>query len=140
MSYLVRRLLENTSNEGFLRAKFAENISAEELLRDPGKLVRPDGASPPGPPISTAQDRHRKNGAFLVSGPADIYQNSPLVNFVYKDSQDKMESALHEVRSRFGEKHPLVIGGGARQIETVRRCVEGAQRLGEADQRNHALL
>src|SRR5438045_833119 len=111
MSYLVRRLLENTSNEGFLRAKFAENISAEELLRDPGKLVRPDGASPPGPPISTAQDRHRKNGAFLVSGPADIYQNSPLVNFVYKDSQDKMESALHEVRSRFGEKHPLVIGG-----------------------------
>src|SRR5437762_1308388 len=25
MSYLVRRLLENTSNEGFLRAKFSEN-------------------------------------------------------------------------------------------------------------------
>ena len=29
MSYLVRRLLENTSNEGFLRAKFAENVSEE---------------------------------------------------------------------------------------------------------------
>src|SRR5215471_6429814 len=27
MSYLVRRLLENTSNEGFLRAKFSENVS-----------------------------------------------------------------------------------------------------------------
>src|SRR6266496_3028585 len=27
MAYLVRRLLENTSNEGFLRAKFAENVS-----------------------------------------------------------------------------------------------------------------
>src|SRR5207244_12068656 len=39
MAYLVRRLLENTSNEGFLRAKFAENVSAEELLRDPRELV-----------------------------------------------------------------------------------------------------
>ena len=29
MAYLVRRLLENTSNEGFLRAKFAENVSAK---------------------------------------------------------------------------------------------------------------
>ena len=28
MSYLVRRLLENTSNEGFLRAKFSDNVSA----------------------------------------------------------------------------------------------------------------
>src|ERR1700726_1830931 len=39
MSYLVRRLLENTSNEGFLRAKFSENVSAEQLLRDPDELI-----------------------------------------------------------------------------------------------------
>src|SRR5438874_7084337 len=39
MAYLVRRLLENTSNEGFLRAKFAENVSAGQLLRDPRDLV-----------------------------------------------------------------------------------------------------
>src|SRR5437588_3977579 len=37
MSYLVTRLLESTSKEGFLRAKFAENVSAEELLRDPAE-------------------------------------------------------------------------------------------------------
>src|SRR5213079_2575330 len=41
MAYLVRRLLENTSNEGFLRAKFAENVPAKELLRDPRELIRP---------------------------------------------------------------------------------------------------
>src|SRR5215475_1267914 len=41
MSYLVRRLLENTSNEGFLRAKFAENVPAKELLRDPKELITP---------------------------------------------------------------------------------------------------
>src|SRR5438132_115021 len=40
MSYLVRRLLENTSNEGFLRAKFSEHVSAKELLRDPGEIIR----------------------------------------------------------------------------------------------------
>src|SRR6266404_3225913 len=39
MSYLVRRLLENTSNEGFLRAKFSEHVSAAQLLCDPCDLV-----------------------------------------------------------------------------------------------------
>ncbi len=35
MAYLVRRLLENTSNEGFLRARFSANKSITELLIDP---------------------------------------------------------------------------------------------------------
>src|SRR6266576_1184849 len=43
MAYLVRRLLENTSNEGFLRAKFAENVSEQELLRDPKELIKLNG-------------------------------------------------------------------------------------------------
>jgi len=38
-------------------------------------------------------------------------KNAPLVSFIYKDNQDKMQSALREVRKRFGEKHPLYIGG-----------------------------
>src|SRR5438270_3171219 len=112
MAYLVRRLLENTSNEGFLRAKFAENVPAKELLRDPRELVKPDGASPPKSASAVAtQNQHRKNGPSLDIAPGDVYRNSPLVNFAYKDSQDKMQSALHEVRKRFGEKYPLVIGG-----------------------------
>src|SRR5438046_4956029 len=49
MSYLVRRLLENTSNEGFLRAKFSENASTEDLLRDPCEILRRNrnGVLPP---------------------------------------------------------------------------------------------
>jgi RHH-type transcriptional regulator, proline utilization regulon repressor / proline dehydrogenase / delta 1-pyrroline-5-carboxylate dehydrogenase len=103
MAYLVRRLLENTSNEGFLRAKFAENVPAKELLRDPRELIRraPDSAR-----VSDS-----KNGASLHARPGDTFKNAPLVSFVYKDSQDKMQSALREVRKRFGEKHPLYIGG-----------------------------
>src|SRR5437773_2468983 len=112
MSYLVRRLLENTSNEGFLRAKFSENVSADELLRDPKELVRQNRANLSETMIpAITEDRAPKNGASIESPPGDIYENSPLVNFVYQESQEKMRTALHEVRNRFGEKYPLVIGG-----------------------------
>src|SRR6184192_1341978 len=112
MAYLVRRLLENTSNEGFLRAKFAENVSAEELLRDPKELVRQNRAQLPETTIpAITEDRHHKNGASIESPPGDIYENSPLVNFVYQESQEKMRTALREMHNRFGEKYPLVIGG-----------------------------
>ena len=112
MSYFVRRLLENTSNEGFLRAKFSENVSAEELLRDPKELVRQNRAQLTETTIpAITEDRHHKNGASIESPPGDIYENSPLVNFVYQESQEKMRTALREVHNRFGEKYPLVIGG-----------------------------
>src|SRR5205085_7586388 len=35
MAYLVRRLLENTSNDSFLRAGFIENVSPKALLENP---------------------------------------------------------------------------------------------------------
>lgn len=35
MAYLVRRLLENTANESFLRAGFTEHVPEEQLLRNP---------------------------------------------------------------------------------------------------------
>ena len=113
MSYLVRRLLENTSNEGFLRAKFSENVAAEELLRDPNELLRRDGEKQESGSVApaTIEHRHQENDPSLQASPSDIYENSPLVNFVYKESQEKMRSALREVRNRFGEKYPLVIGG-----------------------------
>src|SRR5438034_5586575 len=109
MAYLVRRLLENTSNEGFLRAKFAENVSAKELLRDPTELIKPAVAGIGDPGGSASADG--KNSTSLDIASADVYRNSPLVNFAYKDSQEKMQGALREVRKRFGEKYPLVIGG-----------------------------
>lgn len=39
MAYLVRRLLENTSNESWLRSKFAENQSTDKLLQDPKSVM-----------------------------------------------------------------------------------------------------
>jgi RHH-type proline utilization regulon transcriptional repressor/proline dehydrogenase/delta 1-pyrroline-5-carboxylate dehydrogenase len=35
MAYLVRRLLENTANESFLRASFSDRVPEDQLLRNP---------------------------------------------------------------------------------------------------------
>src|SRR6266404_2570458 len=84
MSYLVRRLLENTSNEGFLRAKCAENGSEEQLLRDPRELL--NGAQPSAT-SATTQARQMHNGASFDPPAGDTYENASLVNFVYKENQ-----------------------------------------------------
>ena len=130
MSYLVRRLLENTSNEGFLRAKFSEHVSATQLLRDPRELLngekplalsvipsagerssREDTKVTSTRFLDFAQDdRAGRNGATLET-PGDTYKNASLVNFVYPECQENMRNALREVRAHFGQKHPLVIDG-----------------------------
>ncbi|MGH9072841.1 MAG: bifunctional proline dehydrogenase/L-glutamate gamma-semialdehyde dehydrogenase, partial [Acidimicrobiales bacterium] len=48
MSYLIRRLLENTSNEGFVRARFAEGKSIDQLVAAPaaGELPEPEAPAP----------------------------------------------------------------------------------------------
>ena len=109
MAYLVRRLLENTSNEGFLRAKFAENVPAKELLRDPKDLIQP--ASVESADSGRSSQSNVKNGTSLHTTAGHSFRNAPLVSFIYKDSQDKMQSALREARKRLGEKYPLYIGG-----------------------------
>ena len=48
MAYLVRRLLENTSNESFLRAGFLERVPEERLLMNPAHLSTSKSASPAG--------------------------------------------------------------------------------------------
>ena len=135
MSYLVRRLLENTSNEGFLRAKFSEHVSGAQLLRDPRDLVNgavatsvipsevegsrsrtfevtseePIGLSWTG--IFARDDGTGRNGATRETLPGDTYRNASLTNFVYPESQGRMRVALRDVRARFGQKYPLVIDG-----------------------------
>ncbi len=109
MSYLVRRLLENTSNEGFLKAKFSDNASAAQLLRDPSEIIRSSLRSQAATPAATSSPD--RNGAALAPPPADTYENAPLVNFVHRSSQEQMRAALEEMRGRLGQKYPLVIDG-----------------------------
>src|SRR6476619_4799366 len=118
MAYLVRRLLENTSNEGFLRAKFSENVPAKELLRDPRDLIKPsiagtglsaEASAKAGDSGGISESNHT-NDASLHATVGHSFRNAPLVSLIYKESQGKMQSELREARKRFGEKYPLYIG------------------------------
>lgn len=91
MAYLVRRLLENTSNDSFLRQTFTEHLAIEKLL------MKPSSHSATEPPVS---DEHR-NG----------FRNEPLTDFAQQHNRDAMLQALSEVREQFGQEYPLVIDG-----------------------------
>ncbi|HET9418372.1 MAG TPA: L-glutamate gamma-semialdehyde dehydrogenase [Chthoniobacterales bacterium] len=118
MAYLVRRLLENTSNEGFLRAKFSENVSEQELLRDPREVLvenRNSALSRLNPTTTMAttlmQDRQVTRGISREIPPGDTYENAPLTNFALRENQEDMRAALRDMRARLGQEYPLVING-----------------------------
>jgi RHH-type transcriptional regulator, proline utilization regulon repressor / proline dehydrogenase / delta 1-pyrroline-5-carboxylate dehydrogenase len=106
MAYLVRRLLENTSNEGFLRAKFSANRSMTELLRDPADL------NPPAPHIDSGMNE-RTGDQELASPLAQkpSFANEPPADFSIETVRQKFEAALSSVRKRFGRFYPLIIDG-----------------------------
>ncbi len=82
MAYLVRRLLENTSNESFLRSKFAENISIETLLANPEEgLIASTGDVP----------------------AAEGFRNEPLLDFALAAEREKFKTALRETESKLGQ-------------------------------------
>lgn len=88
MAYLIRRLLENTSNESFLRKSFVENIPIEELIKAPRSVVNKE---------SSPQDDAR----FL---------NEPLVDFSIADNRRAMKDALEDVKKDLGKDYPLLLG------------------------------
>src|SRR5437763_11677453 len=59
MAYLVRRLLENSSNDSFLPPGFAEGLSEEVLLMNPVDKGRAGGVSPPVGPGANGRVEHR---------------------------------------------------------------------------------
>ena len=95
MAYLVRRLLENTSNEGFLRAKFSANASISALLGDPSTLVGENGGNRQTQPSMAEPE-------FINEPPAD---------FAIHDARQKMDLALQQVQKQFGKHYTLVING-----------------------------
>ena len=100
MAYLVRRLLENTSNEGFLRAKFSANTSITKLLEDPAVTAAEEGPERSEPAF--AQPR---------------FVNEPPLDFALESARMEMSDAITKVRRQLGKHYPLVIGG--RPVKTV---------------------
>src|SRR5205823_3557258 len=91
MAYLVRRLLENTSNEGFLANKFAKGASRDELLKNPATSIQTTRPSPPIEP----------SGSDFI--------NEPHTDFTIAAEREKIRAALLGLRRNLGQRHPLVI-------------------------------
>lgn len=122
MAYLVRRLLENTSNDSFLRHSLAENVTAEDLMRPPSAPVgwvessRPTkrDADDGGSRASTHSTSSQLS--TLDSGLAMSFHNEPPTDFSQADNRKAFQTALADVKSQFGNEYPLVING--RIVET----------------------
>ena len=85
MAYLVRRLLENTSNESFLRKEYVESQSLGTLL-----------APPVLEGLSQKQPSHQPG--------VQAFRNEPLRDFSQADSRVAMQLALTNVRSQLGRQ------------------------------------
>ena len=134
MAYLVRRLLENTANESFLRQSFAEAHEIEQLLEDPRKTLERQLAGTPPKPSSVGTD-----------GLAP-FRNEPAVDFTKQAQRLAFPEAITAVRRQLGKTYRLFVGGQdvatddilvsvnpARPSEVVGRvCQAGTAEMGAA--------
>ncbi len=99
MAYLVRRLLENTSNESFLLVSSSGEVPVHELLRNPEEV----GA------MLVQSRRGKPKPATVPALPP--FRNEPPTDFSRSANRDAMRLALENVRERLGRDYPLIIGG-----------------------------
>jgi RHH-type proline utilization regulon transcriptional repressor/proline dehydrogenase/delta 1-pyrroline-5-carboxylate dehydrogenase len=97
MAYLVRRLIENTSNESFLRQSFAQKVSREELLKNP--LLSQNGAG--APPRREPAERVEENR----------FRNEPNFDWTLQENREQFAATLQGMRRRFPLRVPLIIAG-----------------------------
>jgi RHH-type transcriptional regulator, proline utilization regulon repressor / proline dehydrogenase / delta 1-pyrroline-5-carboxylate dehydrogenase len=111
MAYLVRRLLENTSNSSFLRAGFLEKAPVEELLMNPVEL------------LSRRREHGHRNTAAHATPSLREFKNEALMDFSVEENRSRMKEAIEEVGRDLGRTYPMVIAGKkistAKTIESV---------------------
>jgi RHH-type proline utilization regulon transcriptional repressor/proline dehydrogenase/delta 1-pyrroline-5-carboxylate dehydrogenase len=103
MAYLVRRLLENTANESFLRASFTEHVPEEVLLMNPLHKRGTGNGERGTATISLVSD----GSPFPV--PRSPFENEPLADFSRESNREAMQQALTDVAALLGRDYPLVI-------------------------------
>jgi RHH-type proline utilization regulon transcriptional repressor/proline dehydrogenase/delta 1-pyrroline-5-carboxylate dehydrogenase len=90
MAYLVRRLLENTSNDSFLRHSYDERAKIEDLLMKPAEVKK-----------MVAQPQ-AKTVEFV---------NEPHTDFSKESNREAMRKALGHVAESLGEDYSILIAG-----------------------------
>ncbi len=157
MAYLVRRLLENTSNESFLRLTFAQEQDADRLLAAPGTApaaadtATAEGAREAEEAHTTAADGTVGEPAMPVEEPVapleepvaptqqarasakpavltpPPFQNEPHADFSQASVRAEMDKALATIRGSLGREYPLVIDGKSVSTATTTLSVNPAR-------------
>src|SRR5881396_2390945 len=98
MAYLVRRLLENTSNESFIRHRFVEGQALEALLAPPAVERLPE-------PSAAAERR--------ATDPADPgpFANEPHAELRRPHVRARLEASVVAAPARFAFEAPVLIDG-----------------------------
>ncbi len=117
MAYLVRRLLENTSNESFLKASTAGALPAHELLRNPQEI---------GAMWRAKNPRTSLKKAAPGSAPPPFH-NEPPIDFTRPENRRLMLAALEEARNGM---FPSIVGDRAGVFPVIAgEMVEGGQEV-----------
>ncbi|MBU0943746.1 MAG: proline dehydrogenase family protein [Proteobacteria bacterium] len=94
MAYLVRRLLENTSNSGFLRQSYHEGVAIRTMLQPPD----------PGPGMAERE-------GMVSDDLQSIFRNTDLLDFTDSQVRRRMSEALEAINERLPVAVPHVIAG-----------------------------
>ena len=93
MAYLVRRLLENTSNESWLKAGFLDNASSEVLLASPHRSVVGTQSDAPTELARSAR-YHRLSPAVPGVGNGLPFFTEPMRNFAIASQRETFARAV----------------------------------------------
>ncbi len=92
MAYLVRRLLENTSNESWLRSSFMDDADASLLLASPH--VQHTNEDPGIERIEQAAERHKLSPAIQALGDGRPFFTEPYRDFSVKEVRESFAQAI----------------------------------------------
>ncbi|MDX2147017.1 MAG: proline dehydrogenase family protein [Planctomycetota bacterium] len=94
MAYLVRRLLENTSNESWLKAGFMDQADAGVLLRAPGPAANSSQPAAPTDLLAVAPERHALSPAPKGVGNERAFVNEPFRDFSQARQREAFAAAI----------------------------------------------
>ena len=127
MAYLVRRLLENASNDSFLRAGFVKHVPPATLLAPPGTNAEAE--------VGTGVGADADNLAPRDTPAAAVgFRNEPLTDFSLEASRQAMQEAVDRAAAAFSAGRalvPIVIDG---------RRVDAAEKFPRHDPSDHSRL
>ncbi len=97
MAYLVRRLLENTSNESWLKAGFADNADIARLLASPHAAAHAGtngSAAKSDDRLSAAPERHALSPAIEGVSNSRPFYTEPMRDFSQREQRDAFTAAV----------------------------------------------